>query len=100
MDTVVAKGFVNTAQCRFYYVESGVGEAVLLLHGANATHNEWSRLAPWLARNNRVLAPDLPGRGQTARPREGYGRTTQARALIEFIKALGEERVAVVGHGL
>jgi pimeloyl-ACP methyl ester carboxylesterase len=99
MDTIT-KSFVNTAQCRFFYVESGEGQAVLLLHGASSTHNEWSRLAPWLARDNRVIAPDLPGQGQTARPREGYGRTTQARAVVEFMKALGEERLAVVGHGL
>src|SRR5205814_2430334 len=56
--------------------------------------------APWLARANRVIAPDLPGQGQTERPREGYGRTTQARAVVELMKALGEERLAVVGHGL
>src|SRR5438094_6675346 len=100
MDTTLIRSFVNTAQCRFFYVESGAGEAVLLLHGAHATHNEWSHLAPWLARANRVIAPDLPGQGQTSRPREGYGRTTQARALVEFMKAMGEERLTVVGHGL
>src|SRR5262245_17852766 len=96
----LTKGFVNTAQCRFFYVETGDGPAVLLLHGGGATHHEWARLLPLLARRHRVIAPDLPGFGQTDRPREGYVRTTLARALVELVKALGEERLAVVGHAL
>src|SRR5919199_194990 len=99
MDTLT-RGFVNTAQCRFFYVEAGAGSAVLLLHGAGATHHEWSPLLPWLARGRRVIAPDLPGFGQTGRPREGYVRTTLARSIVELMKALGEERLSVVAHGL
>jgi pimeloyl-ACP methyl ester carboxylesterase len=99
MDTL-RRGFVNTAQCRFYYVEAGTGPAILLLHGAGASHDAWSRLVPWLAGRHRVIAPDLPGFGQTGRPREGYVRTTMARSIVELMKALGEERLAVVGHGL
>jgi pimeloyl-ACP methyl ester carboxylesterase len=99
MDTLT-RGFVNTAQCRFFYVEAGAGSAVLLLHGGGATHHEWSRLLPWLARGRRVIAPDLPGFGQTGRPREGYVRTTLARSIVELMKALGEERLSVVAHGL
>jgi pimeloyl-ACP methyl ester carboxylesterase len=99
MDTLTA-GFVNTAQCRFFCVEAGVGPAVLLLHGGGATHHEWARLLPRLARGHRVIAPDLPGFGQSGRPREGYVRTTLARAIVELMKALGEERLLLVGHGL
>jgi magnesium chelatase accessory protein len=99
MDTIT-RGFVNTAQCRFFYVEAGSGPAVLLLHGGGATHHEWSRLVPRLAGRRRVIAPDLPGFGQSERPREGYVRTTLSRALVLFMKALGEERLAVVGHGI
>jgi pimeloyl-ACP methyl ester carboxylesterase len=99
MDTLTS-GFVNTALCRFYYAAGGVGPAVLLLQGGGATHDEWSRLLPLVARGRRVIAPDLPGFGQTGRPREGYVRTTLARAIVELMKALGEERLAVVGHGL
>lgn len=97
---ILTRGFVNTAQCRFFYVEAGRGPAVLLLHGGASSHHEWSQLVPWLTSGNRVIVPDRPGCGQSARPREGYGRTTQGRAIVELVKALGEERVAVVGHGL
>ncbi len=91
---------VNTTQCSFFYAESGRGPAVLLLHDGNGSHDEWSRFAPLLAGAMRVLVPDRPGCGLSGIPREGFGRTTQGRAIHEFIKAMGEERVAVVGHGM
>jgi pimeloyl-ACP methyl ester carboxylesterase len=97
---VLTKSFVNTAQCRFFYVEAGHGPPVLLLHDGNSSHAEWSQIVPLLAREFRVIVPDRPGCGQSEKPREGYGRTTQGRALIELVKALGEERLAVVGAGL
>src|SRR5206468_822014 len=96
----LAEGFVNTAQSRFFYVESGRGKAVLLLHGAGSTHHEWGPLFPHLARGFRAIAPDLPGSGQSEPPREGYVRTTIGRAIVELLKALGEERVSIVAHGL
>jgi pimeloyl-ACP methyl ester carboxylesterase len=92
-------GFVNTAQGRFFYQEAGRGPAVLLIHGGES-HVEWDGIAPALSATHRAIAPDRPGCGQSDAPREGYGRTTQARAIVEFIKALGEERLAVVAHGL
>lgn len=92
--------FANTPQCRFHYAEAGRGPSVLLLHGGNSTWHEWESVIPLLASRFRVIAPDRPGCGQTGRPREGYGRTTQARAIVELLKAVGEERVHVVAHGL
>lgn len=93
-------GSASTVQCRFHYVEAGRGSAVLLLHGGATSHREWTYLLPYLAERFRVIAPDLPGCGQSERPREGYDRTTLGRAIVELVKALGEERVAVVAHGL
>jgi len=96
----LVQGYVNTAQCRFFYVEAGSGKAVLLLHGGAGNHHEWAQLFPHVARSFRAIAPDLPGSGKSEPPREGYVRTTMGRAIVEFLKALGEERVAVVAHGL
>jgi pimeloyl-ACP methyl ester carboxylesterase len=94
------QGYVNTAQCRFFYGEAGRGPAILLLHGGGGTHHDWAQLFPLLVGRHRVIAPDLPGSGQSDPPREGYVRTTMGRAIVEFLKGLGEERVAVVTHGL
>lgn len=96
----LTQGLVNTAQCRFFYVEAGRGPAVLLLHTGGGTHHDWAQLFPHLVTRHRVIAPDLPGAGQSDPPREGYVRTTMGRAIVEFLKALGEERLAIVAHGL
>lgn len=96
----LTQGFLNTAQCRFFYAEAGRGPAILLLHTGGGTHRDWAQLLPYLVPNHRVIVPDLPGAGQSDPPREGYVRTTIGRAIVEFLKALGEERVAVVSHGL
>jgi pimeloyl-ACP methyl ester carboxylesterase len=96
----LTQGFVNTAQCRFFYGEAGRGPAVLLLHSGGGTHHDWAHLFPHLVGRHRVIAPDLPGSGQSDPPREGYVRTTLGRSIVEFLKGLGEERVAVVAHGL
>lgn len=96
----IKTAIVNTTQCSFFYTEVGRGPAVLLLHDGNGSHDEWSRFIPLLSSSMRVLAPDRPGCGKSGTPREGYGRTTQGRAIHEFIKAIGEERLSVIGHGL
>jgi pimeloyl-ACP methyl ester carboxylesterase len=94
------QGYVNTAQCRFFYGEAGRGPAVLLLHGGGGTHHDWAQLFPLLVGRHRGIAPDLPGSGKSEPPREGYVRTTMGRAVVELLKGLGEERVAVIAHGL
>lgn len=96
----VTQGFVNTAQCRFFYAEAGRGPAILLLHGAGGTHHDWAQMFPYLVPGRRVIAPDLPGAGQSEPPREGYVRATMGRAVVELLKGLGEERLAVIAHGL
>ncbi|TAK24612.1 MAG: alpha/beta hydrolase [Chloroflexota bacterium] len=92
---------VNTAQCSFAYRESGRGRAVLLIHGSGTSGRVWNDVATRLAsKGRRVLVPDRPGCGDSGVPREGNGRATLGRAFVLFAKALGEERVAVVGHGI
>lgn len=91
---------VHTPQCTFAFAEAGDGPPILLLHGGASSHHEWDGVMPLLAEGHRVLAPDRPGCGQSTRPREGFGRTTQGRAINLFLKAVGEERLTLVGHGL
>src|SRR5262249_38907092 len=46
----------------------GSGPPLLLLHGHPETHVMWHRVAPWLARDFTVIAPDLRGYGASSRP--------------------------------
>ncbi|MET0537437.1 MAG: alpha/beta hydrolase, partial [Xanthobacteraceae bacterium] len=83
-----------------YAAGGGGGDAVLLLHGWPQTNHAWRRLMPLLASDYRVVAPDLPGFGNSSKPHSGYDKKTIALSLHELMQSLGHERYHVVGHDL
>lgn len=76
------------------------GEPVVLLHGLNDSAETWARVIPRLARERRVLAPDLAGFGRTPAPREGMRLSVLVRYLAGFLDAVGVERAVLVGNSL
>jgi pimeloyl-ACP methyl ester carboxylesterase len=83
-----------------YAAGGGAGDAVLLMHGWPQTNHAWRRLMPLLASDYRVVAPDLPGFGNSSKPQGGYDKKTIALSLHELMQSLGHERYHVVGHDL
>lgn len=75
----------------------GAGVPVLLLHGVPETSSCWRDVAPALAADRRVLAPDLPGLGGSTFPGP-YDMTTVAHQVAALLDAEGIARVDVVGH--
>jgi pimeloyl-ACP methyl ester carboxylesterase len=71
---------------------------VVLLHGLYDSHRTWKRIDEALARDRRVLMPDLPGHGLSARPDASYALAWYARVVARWIATLGLEQVDVVGH--
>ena len=59
----------SPAGLRWHVQMMGTGPQVLLLHGAGAATHSWRDVAPLLARDFTVIAPDLPGHGFTDTPR-------------------------------
>ena len=57
--------FVEAGGIQWHVQEMGSGPVVLLLHGTGSATHTWGSLAPLLADDFRVLAPDLPGHGFT-----------------------------------
>ncbi|KTT57557.1 hydrolase [Pseudomonas oryzihabitans] len=90
----------DTASAAFRGVIGGQGPTVLLLHGYPQTHQAWRHIAPVLARDYRVVVPDLPGYGASRQldHRSRWTKRRVAAALIELMDALGMSRFAVVGH--
>lgn len=78
----------------------GKGPAVILLHGYGETGDMWAPLAARLARNHRVIVPDLRGLGLSARPAGGYDKKTQAGDIAGVLDALHVDRVDVVTHDI
>ncbi len=85
-------------------VDAGAGGAVglpvLLLHGSPARAFDLRALAEELARQRRVIAPDLAGFGRSSRDVTDYGIAAQADLLGSLLDALGTGRVHVVGFSL
>lgn len=75
---------------------------LLLLHGLLVTSHAFTRLIPELAGRGRVLAPDLPGCGDSDRPPPilcaDYSPRWQAAALEELLDTIGVAKVDLVGH--
>lgn len=81
----------------------GAGPAVLLLHGHPRTHATWHKVAPTLARDFTVVAPDLRGYGKSSKPpttpdHAPYSKRAMAADCAALMQALGHRRFAVVGH--
>jgi pimeloyl-ACP methyl ester carboxylesterase len=93
--------FIDVDGVRLHYIEKGTGSAVLLLHGAGVTAEDYvaSGLVDRLSQRYRVIAFDRPGYGYSNRP---AGRAWTARAQADLLEqacvALGMDRVIVVGH--
>jgi pimeloyl-ACP methyl ester carboxylesterase len=86
---------------RLHLVEMGSGPLVLLLHGFPEFWYAWRFVIPRLAAAGfRVAAPDLRGYGLSERPRgtRRYTLDELSADVAGLVRALGEERAAVVGH--
>jgi len=83
-----------------HYTVTGRGPATLLIHGLGGFAESWRHTIGALAPHGAVIAVDLPGFGQSGKPRRGYGLAFFATAVDGLLRALGVERVRLVGHSL
>jgi len=85
---------------RVSYRTAGSGPVVLLVHGIAGTSEQWAEVAPVLAEEFTVVAPDLLGHGQSAKPQGDYSLGAYAVSLRDLLVVLGHRRATVVGHSL
>ncbi|MFB0490814.1 magnesium chelatase accessory protein [Methylobacterium sp. OAE515] len=96
-----ASRFVEAAGLRWHIQEFGRAEAptLLLLHGTGAATHSWRGLAPLLAQDFFVIAPDLPGHGFTDPLADAdLSLPGMARAVAGLVAALGRPPVLAAGH--
>ena len=83
------------------YLEAGEGNGlvVVLLHGLASSSTTWAQVMPLLGRHVHVIAPDLLGHGESAKPRSGdYSVVSYAAGLRDLLVVLHLDRATVVGH--
>ncbi|MFJ3469602.1 alpha/beta fold hydrolase [Pseudomonas sp. NPDC090201] len=78
----------------------GNGPAVVLLHGFADTGDMWQPLAVELAKNHRVIVPDLRGMGLSAHPDDGYDKQNQAKDIAGVLDSLKVGPTEVVAHDI
>lgn len=79
---------------------AGTGPAVVLIHGFGDTGDMWAPLAAELAKDHRVVVPDLRGLGLSAKPEGGYDKRNQAADIRAVLDRLGIDRADIVGHDI
>jgi pimeloyl-ACP methyl ester carboxylesterase len=80
------------------YRDVGDGPVLLLLHGIAGSARAWRDVMPALAGEYRMIAPDLLGHGESAKPRGDYSLGAYASGLRDLLDALGVERATLVGQ--
>ncbi|MEA2449020.1 MAG: hypothetical protein QOG63_952 [Thermoleophilaceae bacterium] len=76
------------------------GPVLLLIHGITGNARQWDGVMPLLAQRYQVIAPDLLGHGESAKPRGDYSLGAYAAGIRDILVALGHRRATVVGHSL
>src|SRR6266498_2865839 len=84
----------------FHFVRAGTGPVVVLVHGILGSRRSWAELVWLLEKDFTVIAPDLLGHGDSAKPRGDYSLGAHAGRLRDLLDALGVDGVTLVGHSL
>src|SRR5215213_2584064 len=74
---------------RVFYRSAGTGPVVVLVHGITSTSANWANVLPYLAERFTVIAPDLLGHGESAKPRGDYSLGAYASGVRDLMIALG-----------
>jgi pimeloyl-ACP methyl ester carboxylesterase len=82
------------------YTIAGSGEPILLVHGLGGSRRTWRYVIDVLAATHTVIAPDLPGHGDSDAPAGDYSLGAHAAALRDLLVALGFPAATVIGHSL
>jgi pimeloyl-ACP methyl ester carboxylesterase len=83
-----------------HYTTGGSGPAVILLHGFAETSQMWTPILPALGAKFTVIAPDLPGIGDSSIPSGEMGMKTAAILIHDLVRSLGVTKARVVGHDI
>jgi len=85
---------------KIHYVTGGTGEPLVLIHGFGQNWYMWNRILPELSKHFTIIAPDLPGLGESDKPDSGYDKKTLGANIHGLVKQLGYNNVNLAGHDI
>jgi len=99
-DTTIAARDAEVDGVKLHYLTAGHGTPLILLHGYAETSRMWKPIIPLLAERFLVIAPDLPGIGDSSIPKDGLDMKTAAIRIHTLARSLGVQQAEVVGHDI
>jgi pimeloyl-ACP methyl ester carboxylesterase len=99
-DEVIASRMAEVNGVKLHYLTAGRGPDLILLHGYAETSLMWRPIIPALAGRFTVIAPDLPGIGDSDIPADGLDMKSAAIRIHDLAKSLGVQKAEVVGHDI
>ena len=99
-DEAITSRSVEIHGAKLHYMTAGHGPTLILLHGYAETSLMWKPIIPALARRFTVIAPDLPGTGDSDIPSDGLDMKSAAIRIHDLAKSLGVQKAEVVGHDI
>jgi pimeloyl-ACP methyl ester carboxylesterase len=99
-DNAIASRTAMVDGAKLHYLTAGHGTPLILLHGYAETSLMWRPIIPALAKRFTVIAPDLPGIGDSDIPADGLDMKNAAIRIHDLAKSLGVQKAEVVGHDI
>jgi pimeloyl-ACP methyl ester carboxylesterase len=99
-DENIASRVAEINGVKLHYLTAGHGTPLVLLHGYAETSLMWKPIIPVLAERFMVIAPDLPGIGDSDIPADGLDMKSAAVRIHALAKSLGVQKAEVVGHDI
>src|SRR5580693_5635967 len=99
-DENIASRTAEIDGAKLHYLTAGHGTPLILLHGYAETSLMWKPIIPVLAERFTVIAPDLPGIGDSDIPADGLDMKNAAVRIHDLAKSLGVQKAEVVGHDI
>jgi len=98
--STITSRFADVNGLKLHYLTSGHGPAVILLHGYAQNSRMWRPLMPLLADKFTVIAPDLPGIGDSEVPKGDVDMKSAAARIHDLVNSLGIKKAEIVGHDI
>ncbi len=99
-DKGIASRTAEVGGTKIHYLTAGHGTPLILLHGYAETSLMWKPIIPVFAERFTVIAPDLPGIGDSSIPAKGLDMKQAAVSIHDLAKSLGVQKAEVVGHDI
>ena len=90
--------YVDILDSNLHYVDEGEGTTFLFLHGNPTSSYMWRNIIPFVSKDNRAIAVDLIGMGNSGKPDISYKMSDHTKYIEAFIKELDLKDVVLVLH--